>query len=72
MFRSRTSDIQALAIEVVRRHSLPPEIPARWDVFSRWRQRRYEMQLVNVPLQQLRQAVASAESSDAAGSAARN
>jgi hypothetical protein len=68
---SRTAEVQALAVEVVRRHSHPPSVPSRWDLLARWRQRRYQSQLVEAPLQQLRQAVARAEGVDVAPPAAR-
>ena len=61
MPRSDTAEMQALATEVVRRHSRNPVIPGRWDLLARWRRRRYERQLADAPLQQLRQAIATVE-----------
>lgn len=62
MHLSRTADIQGLAVEVARRHgAVAPSIPGRWDLLARLRQRRYERRLVEVPLQQLREAIARAE-----------
>jgi hypothetical protein len=61
MRRYRTVDIQALAAEVVRRHSTPGAPLGRWDILARWRRRRYQALLVDAPLQQLRPAVARAE-----------
>ena len=61
MPRSDTAEIQALAIEVLRRHSDGLGIPGRWDLLARWRKRRYERQLADAPLHQLRQAIATVE-----------
>jgi len=36
-------------------------IPGRWDLLTRWRRRRYERQLADAPLHQLRQAIATVE-----------
>jgi hypothetical protein len=53
--------MQALATEVLRRHSRTPVIPGRWDLVARWRRRRYERRLADAPLEQLRQAIATVE-----------
>ena len=61
MLRSGTAELQALATEVVRRHSDGLGVPGRWDLLARWRQRRYERRLADAPAHQLRQAIASVE-----------
>ena len=63
MATSSTTDFQALAAEVVRRHSTSSRVPSRWSLRARWRGRRYRQRLIEAPLERLNQAVAEAEKS---------
>jgi hypothetical protein len=61
MHAANSTKTQTLAAEFVKRHAGVDAPRATWDIPGRWRRRRFERRLVDAPLRQLREAVASAQ-----------